>query len=40
MKTFPGNIEFLNYLVYEIRYKFRKNFDNIKLNFLRTMKGH
>ncbi len=35
MKTFQENIEFLNYLIYEIRMKFRKNFDNFKLNFIR-----
>ncbi len=32
--------QFLNYLIiYEIRQKFWKNFDNVKLNFMRIMKG-
>ncbi len=39
MKTFQGNIEFLNDLIYEIWQKFWKNFDNVKLNFLRILKG-
>ncbi len=37
MKTFQGNIKFLNYLIYEIRKKFRKNVDNVKQNFMKIM---
>ncbi len=38
MKTFQGNTEFLNNLIYEIRYQFPKKFYNAKLNFIRSMK--
>ncbi len=34
MKLFQGNTKFLNYLIYEITKKFRKNVDNFKLNFM------
>ncbi len=38
MKTFQGNIKFLNYLINEIRQKFWKNSDNFKLNFISLIK--
>ncbi len=39
MKIFSGNSEFLNYfLINGIRKKFQKNFDNFKLNFMRSKK--
>ncbi len=39
IKIFRADIEFLNYLIYEILLKFRKNFDKIELHFMRIMKG-
>ncbi len=37
-KTFQGNVESLNNLIYEIQQKSRENFNNFQLSFMRIMK--